>query len=137
MLLRTCFVKTSMYHCCIRPHTRTLRCSRIRSVTNDSIFMPYFQLYTEAVCANVPERAQEMCILSMRVPDFGEQQEIVDAFLNIQKNMDLGSAEGAVFLLLQKHDDTTLEYLLQTITTYHDSLNTIRAIVSDTLESII
>lgn len=73
----------------------------------------------------------------MRIPEYAEQQSIVDQFLNIQKHMDLGSAEAAVFLLLQKHDDITIEHLLQTITTYHDSLNTIRAIVSDTLESII
>lgn len=112
-----------------RPHLR----SRV-IVRSSEIYMPYFQMYTQAICENVPERARELCVLGMRIPDYQQQQAIVDKMLELRDGVDLGSADGAAMILLLKQQDETLEMLIQALIMYHTSLDMIRQIVTDTME---
>lgn len=101
------------------------KCSRI--------YQPYFEKYSEAVCGNVPLRAQEACMTHMIIPDFQEQQHIIEQLNALQSTTELGSAEGAAMLLIKNNDLETLKALVESLHAYHDALQTIQAIVLDTL----
>lgn len=116
-----------------RPSLRTIRVA----AGSNGIFPPYFNAYINSVCANVPERVQDACVMNMRIPNFQEQQRVVDKLMELKDSVDLGSADGTALLLLLKKDEETLDAMLMAITMYHSSLEMVRTIVSDTMNMIV
>jgi len=121
---------------------------RLNSCKNDSIVYPeYFQLYSESICAakhdsmNTIESIDgvnsiygdvsivEECIKHMYVPPPERQIELIDSMKEIANNVNISSAEGAIFKLLLREDNDSLEILLELIKQYYSSLDSIRIII--------
>ena len=97
----------------------------------DPVYAPYVSKYISTVCGDMPERVREACLHSMRMPEYGEQQAIVEKLEELGRAVHLGSAEGAALILLQRHDGDTLDTLLQALSMYEASIQVIRHIVLD------
>lgn len=73
----------------------------------------------------------------MIIPEFQEQQAIVSALRDMQLHMELGSAEGAVMLLMKDGDLETLQALIDALHAYHEAASQIQSIVMDALSSAV
>lgn len=123
-------------------HHHQTRKSGIITRCKNQVYAPYFERYSDAVCGNIPERIREECMRGMVLPDFDQQQSIIQEIDKIKNIMPLeSSAEGAILLLMRddnnKNNETTLWELLNSLSIYYDTLNDVRELVTDIFNNVV
>lgn len=110
----------------------------VRCDKSSTLYVPYIEKYMSAVCGNVPERVREFCVRDMVVPPYDQQVSIVAELQKLREIMPLdSSAEGAILLLMRDGKEETLGDLLKTLGEYHDALNVIREVVTETFNGVL